>query len=106
MRKRHLGNIDKAKLTAQAQAVLASESEAEAEEDAVRSGTLDQDDRTALRIIEAKFTYMASKAELTASVQALETSFGRLRTWALGLIIATLVGVIGLLARVVFHLWK
>ena len=102
---RQSGSVDKEKLRAQANAVSPIEADARAEQEAVKLGTLDQDDRTSLRVIEAKFEHMATKAELTATVQALEASFGSLKTWALGLIIATLVAVIGVLIRLVIGLW-
>ena len=81
-------DIDKEKLKAKLRNLLehSSSSEARAEERAVQSGTLDQDDRTSLRVIEGKFEHMATKAELTAAVRQLEASIARMRNWALGLI--------------------
>ena len=79
-------DIDKEKLKAKLRNLLehSSSSEARAEERAVQSGTLDQDDRTSLRVIEGKFEHMATKAELTAAVRQLEASIARLRNWAPG----------------------
>ena len=68
--------VDRARLKAKVKSAQVSELEGEAEQNAVLSGTLDQEDRTSLRIIEAKFEHMATKAELTAAVQALENSLG------------------------------
>ena len=94
-------SIDRDKLKAKTRELVAelepAEIDAHAEVEAAKSGTLGQDDRTSLRVIEGKFEHMATKAELSAAVRLLEASIERLRNWALGLIIALLIAVIGVL---------
>ena len=101
-------SIDKDKLKAKTREIVANlepaEKDARAEIEAAKSGTLEQDDRTSLRVIEGKFEHMATKAELSAAVRLLEASIERLRNWALGLIIALLVAVIGVLIRLIIGL--
>ena len=57
-----------------------------------------------LRVIEGKFEHMATKAELTAAVRQLEASIARMRNWALGLIVAVLLAVIGVLVRLLMSM--
>lgn len=101
-------DIDKEKLKTRIRELIAEQSpeetDARAEVEAAQSGTLEQDDRTSLRVIEGKFEHMATKAELTAAVLQLEASIARLRNWALGLIIALLLAVIGVLVRILIGL--
>ena len=101
-------DIDRDKLKARTRALIAhlstAEPDARAEVEAAQQGTLEQDDRTSLRVIEGKFEHMATKAELTAAVRQLEASIERLRNWALGLIIALLLTVIGVLVRLLIGL--
>ena len=99
------GGVDRDRLRRllQKQAVPPSAT-ARAEEQAAETGSLDVDDRSSLRVIEGKFEHMATRAELTETERRLQSSIEQVRRWGLGLIIALLVAVIGVLLRLLMGL--